>query len=76
MMRRQSMIPSNSRNVPPKASAMIEALRGLGYTAASALADLIDNSISARARERRNLVLLGRGGEPYHCPRQWRRDGR
>lgn len=43
------MIPSNSRNVPPKASAMIEALRGLGYTAASALADLVDNSIAARA---------------------------
>lgn len=45
------MIPSNSRSVPPKASAMIEALRGLGYTAASALADLVDNSISARARD-------------------------
>lgn len=28
---------------------MIEALRGLGYTTAGALADLIDNSISARA---------------------------
>jgi hypothetical protein len=28
---------------------MIEALRGLGYTTATALADLIDNSISARA---------------------------
>lgn len=43
------MIPSNSRNVPPKASAMIETLRGLGYTTGSALADLIDNSISARS---------------------------
>src|ERR1035441_2027554 len=30
---------------------MIEALRGLGYTAASALADLIDNSISARGTD-------------------------
>ena len=38
-----------SRNVPPKASAMIETLRGLGYTTASALADLIDNSIAANA---------------------------
>ena len=37
------------RNVPPKAAAMVEALRGLGYTAATALADLIDNSISADA---------------------------
>lgn len=45
------MIPSRSRNVPPKASAMIEALRGLGYTSGSALADLIDNSISARATD-------------------------
>lgn len=38
------------RQVPPKASAMIEALRGLGYSASTALADIIDNSISARAR--------------------------
>jgi Histidine kinase-, DNA gyrase B-, and HSP90-like ATPase len=45
------MIPNKSRNVPPKASVMIEALRGLGYTAASALADLIDNSISAHATD-------------------------
>ncbi len=39
------------RNVPPKASAMIETLRGLGYSTASALADLIDNSITAGATE-------------------------
>lgn len=45
------MAPNKSRSVPPKSSAMIEALRGLGYTAASALADLVDNSISARARD-------------------------
>ena len=43
------MIPNNSRNVPPKAGAMIEALRGLGYTPAGAIADLIDNSLSAHA---------------------------
>ena len=49
------MIPSNSRSAPPKASALIEALRGLGYTAAGALADLIDNSISAHAE---NVVIL------------------
>jgi anti-sigma regulatory factor (Ser/Thr protein kinase) len=35
------------RHAPPKASAMIEALRGLGYNIATALADIIDNSISA-----------------------------
>ncbi len=45
------MIPSKSRSAPPNASAMIEALRGLGYTTPGALADLIDNSISARATE-------------------------
>jgi len=37
------------RHAPPKAGAMIEALRGLGYSTATALADIIDNSISARA---------------------------
>lgn len=40
-----------SRHAPPKASAMIEALRGLGYTTATALADIIDNSISAHSTE-------------------------
>ena len=34
---------------PPKAGAMIESLRGLGYTTATAIADIIDNSISAGA---------------------------
>jgi hypothetical protein len=40
---------NNVRNVPPKASAMLEALRGLGYSTADALADIVDNSISAGA---------------------------
>ncbi len=38
------------RHAPPKAVAMIEALRGLGYSAATALADIIDNSIAAEAK--------------------------
>lgn len=38
------------RHAPPKAAAMIEALRGLGYSTATALADVIDNSITADAR--------------------------
>jgi Histidine kinase-, DNA gyrase B-, and HSP90-like ATPase len=38
-----------SRHAPPKASSMIEALRGLGYSPWTALADLIDNSIAAGA---------------------------
>lgn len=38
-----------SRNAPPRAGAMIEALRGLGYSAPTAIADILDNSISAGA---------------------------
>ena len=37
------------REAPPKATAMLESLRGLGYSTATALADIIDNSIAARA---------------------------
>lgn len=44
------MNQSNFRHAPPKASAMIEALRGLGYSTATAIADIIDNSVSAGAR--------------------------
>lgn len=40
-----------TRNAPPRANAMLEALRGLGYSTAAALADIIDNSISAGASE-------------------------
>lgn len=40
-----------SRSAPPKASAMVEALRGLGYNVQTALADIIDNSIAAGASE-------------------------
>ncbi len=36
--------------VAPRAGALIEALRGFGYTPRTAIADLIDNSISAQAR--------------------------
>lgn len=38
-----------SRQAPPRAAAMTEALRGLGYSPSTALADIIDNSISAQA---------------------------
>ncbi|WKB50755.1 ATP-binding protein [Eleftheria terrae] len=40
-----------TRNAPPRASAMLQSLRGLGYSTGSALADIVDNSISAGARE-------------------------
>lgn len=40
-----------TRNAPPRAAAMLESLRGLGYSTAAALADIVDNSISAAATE-------------------------
>lgn len=45
--------PSGQRRIaaPPRAAAMIEALRGLGYSTSTALADLIDNSIAAGATQ-------------------------
>jgi hypothetical protein len=46
-----SVAPENAYELaPPKAAAMIESLRGIGYSTAAALADLIDNSISAGCR--------------------------
>lgn len=42
-----------ARHAPPKAGAMMEALRGLGYSTAAALADVVDNSVSAGASEAR-----------------------
>lgn len=55
-----------SRNAPPKASAMLEALRGLGYNSATALADIIDNSIAARSTEV-NLLFCWRGESSAIC---------
>jgi hypothetical protein len=43
------MIPNRVRNAPPKASALLESLRGFGYSTATAIADIVDNSIAARA---------------------------
>lgn len=40
-----------TRKAPPRAMAMLESLRGLGYSTAAALADIVDNSISAGATE-------------------------
>ncbi len=42
-------MPERTINIPPKASALIGSLRGLGYSPETALADLIDNSITAGA---------------------------
>lgn len=51
MMHELSLSGRRSRNAPPRASAMVEALRGLGYSPATAIADIIDNSIAAGASE-------------------------
>jgi hypothetical protein len=45
------MSNNGGREAPPRAGAMIEALRGLGYSPEAALADIIDNSIAAGARD-------------------------
>lgn len=42
---------TKTRKAPPRATAMLESLRGLGYSTAAALADIVDNSISASASE-------------------------
>ena len=54
------------RFAPPRASAMIESLRGLGYsTATRASRTFIDNSIAAGANDRLPAVqmdgVIGRG---------------
>ncbi len=46
---------------PPGARRLIESLRSLGYDHATAIADLIDNSISARASEV-HIQIAGRDG--------------
>lgn len=38
-----------TRKVPPRANAMLESLRGLGYSTGAAIADIIDNCIAAQA---------------------------
>ncbi|MER8372374.1 ATP-binding protein [Mesorhizobium sp. M1406] len=45
---------------PPGASAMLESLRGIGYSPAAAIADVIDNSIAAAA-SRVRIDFLWRG---------------
>jgi hypothetical protein len=40
----------NYDEVPPDPSALIESLRSVGYTLPTALADIIDNSIAAEAK--------------------------
>lgn len=53
-----------TRLIPPSAAALIESLRGTGYTLETALADLIDNSIAASAKSI-DVTLEWNDGEPY-----------
>lgn len=42
--------PEDIDDAPPSPSAMIESMRAFGYSLSTAIADLIDNCITARAR--------------------------
>lgn len=53
-----------SRQIPPSAAALIESLRGTGYSLETALADLVDNSIAAAAGQV-ELTLEWNGGNPF-----------
>lgn len=50
--------------VPPHPAALVESLRALGYSLEAAVADLIDNSISASASSV-NVMFDWNGGEPF-----------
>jgi len=52
-------------DLPPSASILMESTRAIGYTIESALADVIDNSITAKAK---NIEIICNGfGAPYIC---------
>jgi hypothetical protein len=57
------MAAERTIDLPPKASALIGSLRGLGYSPETALADLIDNSIAASA-ETVEIDLQWNDGNP------------
>ena len=47
--------PSREQEIPPRASVLVESLRDLGYSLQTAVADVVDNSLTAGAR---NVELL------------------
>ena len=49
--------------LPPHASTMVESMRDIGYSFPAAIADIIDNSISANAR-RISISFLWNDGDP------------
>jgi hypothetical protein len=50
-------------NLPPNAGNLLDSMRAVGYTLESAVADLVDNSISARAT--RVDILFSPANNPY-----------
>ncbi|WP_064685706.1 ATP-binding protein [Rhizobium bangladeshense] len=58
------MAPERTIDIPPKASALINSLRGLGYSPETAIADLIDNSITAGATTV-EIDLQWNDGDPF-----------
>jgi hypothetical protein len=55
-----------TRSVPPSASALVASLRGVGYSLETAIADLLDNSISACA-ENIDIQWDWNEGQPVAC---------
>ena len=51
-------------SLPPLPAALLESLRNIGYTLDTALADIIDNSITAKAR-RISICYLWNNGKPW-----------
>src|SRR5438128_1314957 len=49
--------------IPPSPRALLQSLRGMGYSPETALADLVDNSLAAGARQI-DLRLEWRDGDP------------
>lgn len=55
---------SDEVEVQPRASALVESMRDIGYTFEAALADLVDNSITAKASQIR-ILFSAAGGKPH-----------
>jgi hypothetical protein len=61
-MKKKLDVPDNEELIPPKASALLESLRSFGYSLIDSIADLIDNSIVAKATEI-NVDFIWQGRE-------------
>lgn len=53
----------NAIELPPHASSMVESMRDIGYSFPAAIADIVDNSISANARHL-SINFLWNDGDP------------